>query len=98
MIVDFAIEGDEKALIERRLRLHAMCRIHDPQATRAHRDIVSDHDKWIGNVSSMQHARDQTLDSRFGAIPIDGNRYTAHDAPEIAKCHRHKIVEVNIGR
>ena len=89
MIVDFAVEGDEKALVERRLRLHAMCRIHDPQATRAHRDIVSDHDKRIGNVSSMQHARNQTLDSRLGAIPINGNRDSAHHAPEIAK-YSHK--------
>ena len=84
VIVDFAVEGDEKAFIERRLRLHAMCRIDNPQAARAHRDIVSDRDKWIGNVTSMQHARDQTPDGRFAAIPIDGNRYTAHAAPENA--------------
>ena len=82
MIVDFAIKRDEKAIIERRLRLRAVCRIDNAQAARAHRGIISDHDKWIGNVSSMQHARDQTPDGRFGAIPIDGNRYTAHGAPE----------------
>jgi hypothetical protein len=82
MIVDFAVKRDEKTLIERRLRLHAMCGIDNAQATRAHRNIVSDHDKWIGNVSSVQHARDQTPDCRFGVIPIDGDRYTAHDALE----------------
>ena len=86
MIVNFAVERDEKALIERRLRLRAVRRVHNPQATRAHRDVVSDHDKRIGNVSAMQHARDQTADSRFGAIPIDGNRYTAHAAPVRATC------------
>ena len=87
MIVDFAIKRDEKALIERRLRLRAVCRIDNAQATRAHRDIVSDHDKRIGNVSSVQHARDQTPDSRFAAIPIDGNRYAAHDAPDECQLH-----------
>ncbi len=86
MIVDFAIKGDEKALIERRLRLHAMCRIHNPQAARTHRDIVSDRDKRIGNVSAMQHACDQTLDSRFAAIPIDGHRYPAHAALKNNDC------------
>ena len=86
MIVDFAVEGDEKALIERRLRLRAMRRVHDPQAARAHRDIVSERDERIGNVAPMQHAGDQTADSRFGAIPIDGHRYTAHAAPVRATC------------
>jgi hypothetical protein len=71
-----------------------MCRIHDPQATRAHRSIVSDRDKWIGNVSSMQHSRDQTLDSWRCSIPIDRNCYTTHDAPKIAKCHSAGIVRI----
>ncbi len=44
--------------------------------------FVADRDEWIGNVSSMQHARDQTPDGRFGVIPIDGHRYSAHTAPE----------------
>ncbi len=65
-----------------------MGRIHNPQAARAHCGIVSDHDKWIGDVASMQHACDQALDSRFGAIPINGNRDSAHHAPEIAKYHK----------
>ena len=82
MIVDFAIKRDEKAIIERRLRLRAVCRIDNAQTARAHRGILSDHDEWIGNVSSMQHARDQTPDGRSGVIPIDGHRYSAHTAPE----------------
>jgi hypothetical protein len=32
----------------------------------------------------MQHASDETLDSRLGAIPINGNRDSAHHAPENA--------------
>jgi hypothetical protein len=70
-----------------------MCRIHNPQATRAHRDVVSDHNKRIGNISSMQQARNQIPDGRFGAIPIDGDRYSAHLAPDNAN-----IVKINVGR
>jgi hypothetical protein len=61
-----------------------MCRVHYPQATRAHRDVISDHDKWIGDVSSMQQTRDQMSDSCFSAIPIDGDRNSAHLAPKNA--------------
>ena len=84
MIVDFAVKRDEKSPVEGRLRLHAMRRIHNPQAARAHCDVVSDHDNRIGNVTSMQHACDQAPDRRVGAIPIDGNRDTAHKPLEEA--------------
>jgi hypothetical protein len=53
-------------------------RVHDLEATRAHCGIAADRDDWIGHVASMQHSGDQTLDYRFGAVPVDGNRYTAH--------------------
>jgi hypothetical protein len=33
----------------------------------------------------MQHTRNQRPDSRFGAIPIDRDRNTAHLAPENAQ-------------
>jgi hypothetical protein len=59
--------------------------IHNPQAARAHRDIVADADERIGDVTSMQHTRNQRPDSRFGAIPIDRDRNTAHLAPENAQ-------------
>jgi len=81
MIVNFAIGRDEKTLVERRLRLGAKWRVHDPEAARAHRDIISDHNKRIDDVTSMQHAGDQTPHNCIGAIPIDGNRDPTHLAP-----------------
>jgi hypothetical protein len=41
----------------------------------------------------MQQARNQIPDGRFGAIPIDGDRYSAHLAPDNAN-----IVKINVGR
>jgi hypothetical protein len=82
VIVDFTVERDEKAIVERRFRLRAVRSIDNAQTARAHRGIISDHHKWVGDVASMQHARDQKLDRFFSAIPIDGNRYAAHIAPE----------------
>ncbi len=81
MIVDFAVKRDEKALVERGLRLRAKRRIHNPQTPRAHRDVASDPHKRVSHVSAMQHSPDKTPNRGFGAIPIDGHRYTAHDAP-----------------
>jgi hypothetical protein len=85
VIVDLAVKSDEKPTIEGRLWLHAMRRVHDSQAARTHRDAAANHDQRIGNVASVQHALDQALHRRFSAIPADGNRYSAHLAPEIVR-------------
>lgn len=103
MIIYFAVQGDEKALIEGGLRLRAMYGIDDPQTARTHRDFVPDRNKWISNISAMQHARDQKPNGRFGAMPIDGYRYTAHLAPEIASClatelfGQHRLLRLTTG-
>ena len=81
VIVDFAVEGDEEAVVEGRFRLRAVLRIDDAQAARAHRGVGADGDQRIGDVAAMQQPRDQTLDRRFSAIPIDGHRNAAHVAP-----------------
>ena len=44
--------------------------------------FVADGDQGIGDVAPMQQPRDQTLDRRFSAIPIDGYRNAAHIAPQ----------------
>ena len=97
MIVDFAVERDEEAAVEGRLRLRAMGRIDDAQATRAHRGVIADRDKRIGNVAAMQHARDQTLDRRFSAIPIDGNRYAAHELPPKTQSKFNRSLGLTVG-
>ena len=91
VIVDFAVEGDEKAVVERRLRLPAVLRIDDAQAARTQGGVRGDGDQRIGDVATMQQPRDQTLDRRFSAIPIDGHRYAAHFAPESIKTLKTKV-------
>ena len=93
VIVDFAIEGDEEAVVERRLRLTAVLRVDDAQAARAHGGVLADGDQRIGDVAPMQQPRDQTLDRRFSAIPIDGYRNAAHIAP-----HSPKPLKTNVDR
>jgi hypothetical protein len=80
MVVNFTVERDKKPPIERCLRLHAIGRIHNAQPARAHCHGVANRHERIGYVAPMQQTRDQTPDRRLGAVPINGDRDTAHPA------------------
>jgi hypothetical protein len=59
IVVDFAVEGDRKALIERNLRLDAVLGIDDPQAARSHGSIFAKNCNGVGNVTAMQNTFDE---------------------------------------
>jgi hypothetical protein len=65
-----------------------MRRIDDPQSARTHCDIVFDANEGVSNVTPMRHARDQTPDRFFRAVPVNRDRNSAHLAPEIASSKR----------
>ena len=78
VIVDFAVEGNQKPAVEGGLGLHAIVAVDDAQPPRAHRGVLVRTDQGIGDVAAMPDAGDHLLDDKIRILPIDCRRYAAH--------------------